>query len=92
MVEININVGLVPIKVGIKKDKCAICHKRLHRAFPDDFPDEWKFCCNCKRYAEYIIHYGLKSIIDYFRDGDNGIDKYTFIKRAKKIDKLVNVV
>ena len=27
--------------------KCASCGKWLHASFPDDFPDEFKFCCIC---------------------------------------------
>lgn len=74
--------------------KCAICFRKLDNPgkFPDDFPDEWKMCCNCHGYAKFITSYNLEDIIGYFRDGDSGMDKNTFIRRAKKINKLISVV
>ena len=35
--------------------ECSICKQILTKNFPDDYPDEWKFCCRCKRIAEYLI-------------------------------------
>lgn len=35
--------------------KCAICNCDLTRTFPNDFPDEWKFCCGCKIIVEMLI-------------------------------------
>lgn len=36
--------------------KCAICDSSLHSGrFPLDFPDDWKFCCNCLYIAELMI-------------------------------------
>ena len=36
--------------------KCAVCSFPLHNDnFPDDFPNEWKFCCGCLLIAEGII-------------------------------------
>ncbi len=35
--------------------KCVICGFKLDKGkFPKDFPDEWKFCCLCKKIADYI--------------------------------------
>jgi len=36
--------------------KCSICGTGLIHTFPSDFPDEWKFCCTCKRVAESMVN------------------------------------
>lgn len=89
---IEVNIPLPSVKS--RKDKCCICHRRLHDLiiFPDDFPIEWRMCCNCFRYAGYIVYYGLKRVIGWFKSNNIFcLDKSTFIRRAKKIDKLVNL-
>ncbi len=35
--------------------QCSMCEQILHKEFPDDFPNEWKFCCFCKMVADYLI-------------------------------------
>ena len=35
--------------------QCSICEGNLTNKFPDDFPDEWKFCCACRLCASWII-------------------------------------
>ena len=32
--------------------RCVICGFPLVRKFPEDFPKDWKFCCNCHMIAE----------------------------------------
>ena len=34
--------------------ECAVCNYPLEKKFPEDYPDEWKFCCACKELAEII--------------------------------------
>lgn len=36
------------------REKCAICIFPMDKKFPDDFPDEWKFCCACQECADLI--------------------------------------
>jgi len=76
---------------GRKIDKCSICRKGLHAVFPRDFPDEWKFCCGCCDLANVIVAYNLERVAKWFPEGGLGVDKHTFIRRAKKIEKLVNL-
>ena len=33
---------------------CAVCGFPLTVLYPEDYPDEWKFCCSCLRWAELI--------------------------------------
>ena len=35
---------------------CAICWDPLTRDFPDDFPEEFRFCCLCKYIATQLAH------------------------------------
>ncbi len=30
---------------------CVICGRCHIKPFPKDYPDEWKFCCNCRAVA-----------------------------------------
>ena len=76
---------------GRKIDKCSICRKGLHSNFPRDFPDEWKLCCDCYDLAGVIVAYSLERVVEFFAEDRLGIDKYSFIRRAKKIGKLVNL-
>ena len=79
---------------GIKKSRCAICFAKHDnpKAFPTDFPMEWRMCCNCKGYAGHIALFGIEDIIRYFKKHFSTIRVRTFTKRAKKIDKLIRVV
>ncbi len=44
-----------PPKILSLIDYCAVCQFPLDKKFPEDFPDEWKFCCACHACAKYII-------------------------------------
>ena len=33
---------------------CSICNFVITYKFPEDYPDEWKFCCSCKNMADEI--------------------------------------
>ena len=37
------------------KDECAICKFPLTAKYPDDYPDEYKFCCNCFKWAKKLV-------------------------------------
>ena len=34
---------------------CSLCSYPLSTKFPDDFPDDWKWCCGCLGLAINII-------------------------------------
>lgn len=34
---------------------CAICNEKLSNEFPEDFPNEFKFCCACLGWAEILV-------------------------------------
>jgi len=40
--------------------KCAVCGFSLVYKFPDDYPDDWKFCCFCQPLVEKLIDDTLK--------------------------------
>ena len=35
--------------------RCSLCSYPLSNRFPDDFPDDWKWCCGCLGLAKDII-------------------------------------
>lgn len=35
--------------------ECAICRMFLTKDYPEDYPEEWKFCCSCHAWAKAII-------------------------------------
>ena len=61
------------------KGKCTICGFPLVRVFPEDFPKEWKFCCNC--------HYIAKMLTTGSVD-----EKIWGVFRVKKIKRKINLV
>lgn len=68
-------------KHGIKiEGYCSICGIPLSREFPDDFPEDYRFCCMCKFIAKDIAH-GYP--VDYFLSKDN---------RAVKILERITLV
>jgi len=68
---------------------CAICGK-LHEPhfahFPEDFPDEFKLCCNCHRLANLLTIYELELIITHFQCSTLNADK---IRRIYNLIKVV---
>ncbi len=60
-------------------ERCVICDLLLTNAFPEDFPDEFKFCCTCKEIAFEMIN------------GDLPPDWWIYI-RADKIKKIITLV
>lgn len=59
---------------------CSICKSPLSKAFPHDFPDEWKWCCFCKMIAEHIVEQGTR------------LEGHCFETRMPKLKKLINLV
>lgn len=45
---------------------CVICNFHLTKKFPEDFPDEFKFCCQCKAFAHHIISDGVNKLINLY--------------------------
>ena len=43
--------------MAVKSERyiCAICDQILTEDFPDDFPEEFKFCCSCLAWAISIV-------------------------------------
>ncbi len=39
---------------GELKHKCVICDFPLDDVFPDDYPEEFKFCCKCLGWAKFL--------------------------------------
>lgn len=48
-------------------DCCAVCNHTLNKKFPEDYPEEWKFCCGCRMVAE-IITEGIIPRSDLFKE------------------------
>ena len=75
------------------KNKCAICKAKLHdpTVFPIDFPDEWRFCCNCSALANILARYSWTELVRIFVKNSSLSKNKTVVKRIKKIDELINV-
>lgn len=63
----------------LKTGDCAICGSMLTTKFPDDYPDDWKFCCLCKRIAEVLT-------------GSDGFIKHIKDSQIEKIRKKITLV
>ena len=56
------------IKPTIKICRCSLCGYLLSKKFPDDFPDDWKWCCGCLALAKGIITCS-SNCLDYMEIG-----------------------
>ena len=45
--------------------RCAVCGMMLSYDYPEDYPDEWKFCCHCQPRAIKLIDGMLKPTTIY---------------------------
>ena len=69
---------------------CVICGRDNYKSFPEDFPEEWKFCCLCLTFAEIMIRDGNRwSILEHYRNYGY-IDKLN--KTLDKIEKCITLV
>ena len=34
---------------------CVVCGFKFTEKFPDDFPEEFKFCCSCLAWAKFML-------------------------------------
>lgn len=41
---------------------CSICGEKLSRDFPEDYPNQYKFCCCCLGWAKTIVRAGIKHL------------------------------
>ena len=62
-----------------KFGKCIICHLSLENVFPEDYPEEWKFCCICLEIAKDIVS----------EDFEEGIWVEYVVEKIKRIITLV---
>jgi len=62
-------------------EKCVICSFKMTEKFPEDFPDEFKFCCTCKAIAFRTISDDLSLPNEYWVK-----------KRVMKIMKIITLV
>jgi len=62
------------------QEECAICGFILdNKVFPLEFPDDWKFCCSCFAWAQFITN------PDAFTSNE---ERNTIIKNSKIINKI----
>ncbi len=78
------------------KNKCYVCGYKHTNEFPKNFPNNWKFCCDCRYVAYQIIKHGLEGIISLY-EGYNEewrfgkYKQWKSIKRLKLLNELVTV-
>lgn len=56
---------------------CAVCGFQLSYKYPDDYPDEWKFCCFCQPMAKKLIDGTVEPTTDKLK---KLYDKITLVK------------
>lgn len=56
---------------------CAICNFPLTVSYPEDYPDEWKFCCSCWHWAGLIAR-------------DDPIIKFLHVKNSPAFTEINN--
>jgi len=62
-------------------DHCIICGDLLEKnKFPDDYPDDWKFCCGCKVIAGFIVDGIIKKEHTEANYYDRILNKITLVK------------
>jgi len=62
-------------------ESCVICSFKLTDKFPEDFPDEFKFCCTCKAIAFRMVINDLPLPLEYW-----------IKNRRKKIMKIITLM
>ncbi len=74
---------------------CYICSTEHHKGifcFPRAFPNEWKWCCNCLRIAQYIVRRGFDYIINLISNCDDKIEEIVgLLELSTKINKMINI-
>ncbi len=60
-------------------EKCVVCGFPLNKAFPEDFPDNFKFCCTCKAIAFAMVRNDLPN-------------ELWILYRVDKIKKIITLV
>ena len=66
---------------------CAICRDWLHdcSVFPDDFPREWKWCCECVTIGVMLIERDREEMKNMFNDFDS------ILERIERVNKMICV-
>ena len=79
------------------KNRCYVCfrkHDKKHQKFkfPKDFPYEFRWCCNCRSYANILVKTGLQKNIKFMKGYKSRIERIKFIRRAKLLYKLIRLI
>ena len=77
MINDNLRFADVVILEVKRTGFCAVCGMMLNYDYPEDYPDEWKFCCYCQPRAIKLIDGRLKPTTRYLK---KIYDKITLVK------------
>lgn len=66
---------------------CVICGSMLFNTFPEDFPNEWKFCCSCFSLAYELIKHGFNIVLKFYYDIILNLEE-----KLRKINKCITLV
>lgn len=80
----------ITVTWGNSYGKCVICGRVHDKGFPEDFPEEFKLCCNCLKYAEYIVIGDRQIVEESYSKHSNYFDRV--MECLDKIEKLINLV
>ena len=76
------------------KNRCYVCFKKHEKGiytFPDDMPYKFRWCCNCRSLSRVIVIIGLKKKIKFFKKYLGRIERISYIRKAKKLNKLIRL-
>lgn len=76
-------------------EQCAICGFPLTAKYPDDYPDEYKFCCSCFKWARRLTGFGdhlvgdicVTNVVVRSAILQKLIDRITLVKGNKRLRK-----
>jgi len=78
------------------KNRCYVCFRKHDKGdyykFPDDMPYKFRWCCICRNFAKRIIKISFEKTINHFKKHHGVIKSFFYVRRAKRLVKLINVV
>ena len=78
------------------KNRCYVCFRKHEKnrkvyRFPEDMPYKFRWCCNCVTHAGILARTTLEKGIKFYKKYYGRIERISFIRRAKLVNKLIRL-